>query len=126
MFATPDDLRQRWPGAPANDGQIAALIEDATAWLAALYSIPTPPSASLAGVLRMVVCAMVKRAMLAESHEHVESINQTAGPFGQNQSFRNSEGNLFLTRAEKDLLDEALAQEAGHARGMRTVEATGW
>lgn len=126
MFATPDDLRKRWSGAPADDGQVTAIIEDASAWLSALYDIPASPGEKLAGVLRLVVCSMAKRSLLSAENDHLDSLAQSAGVFGETRSFRNSEGNLFLTKAERDLLDAALAQDAGKQRGMRTVEAKGW
>lgn len=126
-FATAEDVRLRWSGAPEDDAQINGLLEDATSWLQVLYpTIPSQPSGKLAGVLRIVVCAMVKRSLLAEENEHLDSLNQSAGDYSENRSFRNSEGNLFLTRQEREMLDKALAQETGTPRGMRTVEATGW
>lgn len=125
-FATDQDLGLRWADAPVGPA-VGALLEDASAWLRASFpAIPETPSPNLAAVLRLVVCAMVKRALLAGEHDHLDSHNLSAGPFTENRSYRNSEGNLFLTKAERDMLDSALAQESGRPRGMRTMEATGW
>lgn len=124
-FATADDLRARWSLAPDGD-QADAVLEDASVWLEATYDIPTRPSEKLAAVLRLIVCSMAKRALLADGTENVDSLSQTAGPFAQSTSYRNSEGNLYLTKAEREMLDKALADELGHSRGMRSIEAVSW
>ncbi|MFS0210544.1 Gp19/Gp15/Gp42 family protein [Corynebacterium striatum] len=124
-FATSEDLRARWSLAPEGD-QANAVLEDASIWLDATFDIPDPPSEKLQGVLRLIVCAMAKRALLAEGTENVDSTSQSAGAFSQSASYRNSEGNLYLTKAERQMLDKALADELGQTRGMRTVEAVSW
>lgn len=103
---------------------LEALLADASLWVATLYQVPDQPSDRLAGVLRLIVCAMVKRALLSEGTDHLDSVSEAAGPFSQSRSFRNSEGNFFLTAAEKALLESALAD--GGFGGMRSVEAVGW
>lgn len=124
-FATGDDLRERWSRAPAG-AQADAVLEDASVWLSATFAIPEPPSDKLAAVLKLITCAMAKRALLAENTEHVQQLSNTAGPFAQAATYRNSEGNLFLTGAERDMLEKALAVELGRSRGMTTIEATSW
>lgn len=124
-FATGDDLRARWSLAPDGD-QADAVLEDASVWLQAMYDLPDKPSEKLSAVLRIIVCSMAKRALLSENTDHVESLSQTAGAFSQSSSFRNSEGNMFLTRAEREMLDKALDDELNRSRGMRTVEAVSW
>lgn len=123
-FATADDVRLRWAGAPANDGLIEAVLEDAAVWLRAWYpSIPAEPSDTLLSALRMVSVSMVKRSLLSADNGHLESMTDTAGPFSQARSFRNPEGNLFLTAQERTMLDRALGVELGRGSGMRMVEA---
>ncbi len=124
-FATSDELRARWSLAPDGD-QANAVLEDASVWLQAMYDLPDNPSEKLAAVLRIIVCSMAKRALQSENTDHMESLSQTAGAFSQSSSFRNSEGNLFLTKAEREMLDKALDDELNRARGMRTVEAVSW
>jgi hypothetical protein len=53
----------------------------------------------------MVVCNMVRRAMIAgEVSDGVSSTQQTAGPFTASLSFVNPMGNLYTTKAEWKLL----------------------
>lgn len=126
QYATVNDVRLRWEMAPASDDLLNARINDASIWLQAMYpKIPDRPSERLTRVLRMIVCAMVKRSLLADGSEHVESQSMTAGVFSQSQSFRNPEGNLYLTAQEKDMLESALSEETGSSRGMVTLEALG-
>ncbi|MDK8497566.1 Gp19/Gp15/Gp42 family protein [Corynebacterium accolens] len=124
-FATESDLQARWSLAPEGE-QALAVLEDASVWLQAMYSLPDNPSEKLASVLRIIVCSMAKRALQSENTDHMESLSQTAGPFSQSSSFRNSEGNLFLTKAEREMLDKALDEELNRSRGMRTIEAGSW
>nr|DAX93908.1 MAG TPA: hypothetical protein [Caudoviricetes sp.] len=124
-FATESDLQARWSLAPEGE-QALAVLEDASVWLQAMYSLPDNPSEKLASVLRIIVCSMAKRALQSENTDHMESLSQTAGPFSQSSSFRNSEGNLFLTKAEREMLDKAFDEELNRSRGMRTIEAGSW
>lgn len=124
-FATESDLQARWSLAPEGE-QALAVLEDASVWLQAMYALPDNPSEKLASVLRIIVCSMAKRALQSENTDHMESLSQTAGPFSQSSSFRNSEGNLFLTKAEREMLDKALDEELNRSRGMRTIEAGSW
>lgn len=125
VFATGDDLRARWSRAPAG-AQADAVLEDASVWLSATFAIPEPPSDKLAAVLKLITCAMAKRALLAENTEHVQQLTNTAGPFSQGATFRNSEGNLYLTGAEREMLEKVLADDRGSSGGMITVEAEAW
>lgn len=124
-FATGDDLRARWSLAPEGN-EADAVLEDASVWLQAVYDLPDNPSEKLLSVLRMIVCSMTKRVLLSENHDHVSSLAQTAGPFTHSSTFRNSEGNLFLTKAEREMLEKMLDSELNRSRGMTTVEALGW
>lgn len=122
-FAQPADVKARWPAAPANDDQLEVLLADAALWLVSMFpQIPDAPSQRLAGVLQIVSCAMVKRSLLAADHDHLESLQQSAGVFSQSQSFRNAEGNFYITGQERAMIEGAL----GTAGGMATVEAEGW
>lgn len=122
-FATPEDVRDRWASAPEDDHVIGVLLEDAALWLRAVYpQIPVQPSEHVEGVLRMVSCSLVKRSLMAAESEHLQSETDTAGPFGRTRSYRNPEGNFYLTAQERAMLDGAL----GGRGGMVTVEARGW
>ena len=114
-FATIDDLEKRWrPLTTAERPRADTLLEDASAQLrvecrdldARLTITPpaTVPDLDPA-VPRRVVCAMVKRAMLAPVDQGaVTAEQQTAGPFSQSLTFSNPNGDLYLTKAERKLL----------------------
>lgn len=125
VFSTFEDLRSRWPQLEASESDVQALLEDASLWVATMYAIPEPVGDRLGGVLRMIVCAMVKRALLALRTGNVASQTHTAGPFTEQLSYSNADGNFYLTSAEKDLLEAAL-DDGSAGSGMVSVEAVGW
>lgn len=125
-FATVADLRARWSAAPVDDARVEVLLEDAGLWLASWFLLPAVLSDDLSGVLRMVSCSMVKRALLSQDVGHIESQQVTAGPFSQTQKFSNPDGNLYLTVQERQMVEKALDTAAGRRRGMFTVEAESW
>lgn len=79
-FATESDLQARWSLAPEGE-QALAVLEDASVWLQAMYSLPDNPSEKLASVLRIIVCSMAKRALQSENTDHMESLSQTGAFF---------------------------------------------
>lgn len=123
-FATTEDVRARWAAAPTDDTTLSALLEDAALWLSAWFpSIPDPPSGKLAGVLKLVSVAMVKRALMSADTDHLVALTDSAGTFSQSRTFRNPDGNLFLTSQERTMVERALDHALGRGSGMRTVEA---
>lgn len=121
-FATPDDLAKRWRPLDSDETERATeLLSDASAVIRTecpgidAKITPVPPATEPEldpGIPKMIVCAMVKRAMLvANDADGVSATQQTAGPFSQSLTFSNPMGNLYLTKAEKRLLG-CVAQEA--------------
>lgn len=108
-FAEVDELRARWPGLPAaSESTASQLLEDASVWLRAWFpgvADQAAASPELAAARSMVACSMVKRAMINGDREGQASNSETVGPFGQQVSFRNPDGNLYITKAERGLLD---------------------
>lgn len=116
-FATTEDLEARWrPLSTAEKATAAVLLGDASAMIRAecpdidarLVAVPPATVPELdPTVPRMVVCAVVKRAMLASAASDgapVTAVQQTAGPFSQSLTMANPTGDLYLTRAEKRVL----------------------
>ena len=126
MFATVDDLRARWTTMPqglSNDA-VQAQLDDAGLRLSTMFpKIPEHPEGKLANVLRMVVCAMVRRALLPAEMEGVDSFTDTQGPFSTTMKYRNPTGDVFITRQERDMIEAALG--AAHT-GFVNVSAEGW
>jgi hypothetical protein len=101
-FATVDDLQARWHSlTEAEQAQATTLLSDASQLI--VDTMPGYVSAS-ALTLTGIVCAMVKRAMLAGDNAGVSSTQQTTGPFNESVSYTNPLGDLYLTKAEKQRL----------------------
>lgn len=114
-FATPADLAKRWrPLSAAEEITATELLADASAEIRSLRKgidallVVVPPATEPEidpKVVRRVVCAMVKRSMLVPVDQlPVTSLQESAGPFAQTQSFANPTGDLFLTKGEKRML----------------------
>lgn len=125
-FATVADLKARWPTMPDDLSLdiVEAKIEDAGLWLTAQYpTIPENPQGNLAGVLRMIVCNMVRRSFSNQDYEGLSKYSESAGVFSETLSFYSGGDNLYLTKQEIALLESAIfgtTQDAGsyEIRGM--------
>lgn len=111
MFATPSDVEDRWrPLTPEETIRAQALIADASALIRSECPsiddrLDADPPTLDPQVPLMVVCAMVKRVLIAGAGiDGASSHQQTAGPFSQSVSFTNPLGNLYLTKAERRML----------------------
>lgn len=101
-FADINDLRARWPAlAETDDTRAATLLEDASDLIRTQCDQWRQCSTT---TLRRVCCAVVKRAMLADTYdvpEGVSQTNQTTGPFSDGMTFANPTGDLYLLDSEK-------------------------
>lgn len=109
-FATTNDLEARWRSlTPSETTQAATLLGDASTMLRSASPdvdsrlAAVPPTLD-AGIPLMIVCSMVKRAMLAAGTDGVGSTYQTVGPFANQVTYSNPLGNLYLTKAELKML----------------------
>ena len=96
---TVEALRARWPDMPPGSEEHARdLLEDA----GVLIRAAAPRWFNLPGeAITILASRMVKRAMAAGAFvEGASSLTQTAGPFNQQISFANPNGDLYLSRAE--------------------------
>lgn len=103
-FATVQELKDRWPDFPTGaDVHAEALLEDASQFM--LDLVPSTVDASEA-TRRRIVCAVVKRAMQAETSDFagMESLQQGAGPYQATFKPMNPHGDFYLTKAEKQAL----------------------
>lgn len=106
-FATVEDLESRWRGLSEQERKRAAvLLEDATDLIKS--SAPRWQHASLV-TLKRIACAVVKRALQAEQGAAdglpeprglVSGELHTTGPFSDQYTYSNPEGDLFLRAAE--------------------------
>lgn len=125
-FASADDVLTRWPDLDATEERLELLLEDASTWLATWFpKIPELPGPPIDGVLRMVTCQMVRRAVRSEQFDGLESSSESAGPFSVTKKLSNPDGNLFLTSQEKQTLEAVLGPQS-RTQGAVTVRGRGW
>lgn len=111
-YAELPDLELRFPRDLTSDEETRAetLLGDASlrlgVWVPGLQEAAAIDD-QVAEMAKLVVVDMVKRALLAAVPDNpgVEAFNQVAGPFQQQVTYRNPEGNLYLYDRElSDLL----------------------
>lgn len=105
-FATYEDVEARWRTLTADEQTKAAvLLEDAANMLLALVRVDESDGQQQA-ILKQVSCTMVIRSMVASESTAfgVDKLQATMGPFSQQMSFTNPNGDLYLTKQEKRLL----------------------
>ena len=133
MYVTADEFRKRTHRNLPDDiteDEIGYVLEDASSFLRSTYiQIPDEPEGTMLTALRVVTIAIAKRALLAERNAQLtggaESITDTGGPFSFIQSFRNSEGNLYISSQERELIENELGKIEG-SRQFRCLTAEGW
>jgi len=106
-WTTPQDVLDRWvgPGAPTDEEQLEALIEDAEAIVLSEY--PGIQDRIDSGKLNselvtLVVCRMVTR--LLRNPEGLSYWQQQTGPFGQARNFGDGGTDVWMTVHERELL----------------------
>jgi hypothetical protein len=106
-FADAGDLQLRWPSLPADQvGTAEVLLGDASLWLSTWYPTivdQTATDPTVAGRLKVVACAMAKRAMLAGA-AGVSQESVSTGPYNHYVTYSNPGGNLFVTSAEDSFI----------------------
>lgn len=111
-FAIIDDLKDRWPSLPVeSEAQATQLIADASIWLRAWFpgvEAAATSNADLAAALTMVTCSIVKRAMINGDREGLTSYGETIDAYQEQVVFRNPDGNLYVTKAERELISGLL------------------
>ena len=109
-FATTPDLAARWrPLSQAEQDRAEVLLDDAAWWLQAWFVAAGDLAAlaaddpALADGLKILSCAMVKRAMTSAG-DGVGQAQQVMGPFTAQISYRNPDGSLYLYSSERDAI----------------------
>jgi hypothetical protein len=113
-FATTDDLEQRWRPLDSDEetraavllGDAAVRIRVACPGIDAKIAATPPAMPELdPDVPKIISCEMVKRAMLSPVDQPPMSQTQeTVGPFSRGGTYVNPTGDLYLTKAEKQML----------------------
>ena len=107
MWATPQDVADRWVGSPVPDWTIAQPhIEDAEVLIR--FEFPdiderAEKDSALLGQLKFVVCQMVMRVL--RNPDGARSTQQGAGPFQQTKTFGGDKpGSVWMTEDEYAML----------------------
>lgn len=109
-YAQLSDLTARWPQMPsdsATQNSASVLLGDASYWLRQWFPTETAQiDASQADGTgaRILVCSMVKRALINAENLGVRQDGQTMGPLTETRVFSNPDGNLYITDAEITLI----------------------
>ncbi|MFV8317120.1 Gp19/Gp15/Gp42 family protein [Mycobacterium sp. 23] len=118
-YAELADLTARFPRdlTSAEADRAPTLLGDASFWLGVWVPGLAEAVASdeqVAEAAKLLVVAMVKRALLAQIPDNpgVQSITQGAGPYNQSVTYRNPEGNLYLYAGELDSITRLLRPSA--------------
>lgn len=121
-FATLPDLKLRWPTLPvASEAQATQLLLDASLWIRAWFPGVEGSAAGnvdLTEALTMVCCSIVKRAMVNGDREGVTSYGETIDAYSEQVVLRNPDGNLYVTKAERELLESLLGIRSSGAVSM--------
>lgn len=111
VYATSQDLADRWrPLTTEEAARADVLLADAAVRIRAACStvderLAADPQELDPDIPKLVSVEMVRRAMLAPVDQAaMTQIQQTAGPFSQGGTFANPTGDLYLTKAEKQML----------------------
>ena len=125
-FATTDDLVARWrPLSQADLDRAEVLLDDAAWWLGVWFSefgdlvALAAADAELAMGLKILSCAMVKRAMTAVG-DGASQVQQVMGPFTAQISYRNPDGSLYVYSAERDAIWKLLGVNVSGAVSMES------
>lgn len=130
QYTTVESLRLHWPAMPTTltEAQVNKKIEEAAIEINGLY--PTIEERITAGtlnrpVVELVSNRMVKRALSVNEDvpENTNSVTAQTGPFTGTLTFANPEGNMYLSKADRRLLDPARANGPKKAF---TIHPGGW
>lgn len=105
-FADVSDLESRWRDLSADEeARASVLLGDASAMLAALVVVDDSDDEQKE-LLKIVCCNMVQRAMAAVDNDlyGVTQQSMTAVGFSQQLSYANPSGDMYITKAEKQML----------------------
>ena len=100
MFASVDDLKERWPDFPVGaEAHADVLLADASQLI--VDTVPGAENAPAAS-LRRVACAMVKRAIsVPDEFEGVSQVSHTVGGTSLSLTPANGTADLYLSKAER-------------------------
>jgi hypothetical protein len=118
-YAELEDLTDRFPRdlTTAEAERAPILLADASFWLGVWVpglAAAVETDEQVAEAAKLLVVAMVKRALLSQIPDNpgVQSITQGAGPYNQAVTYRNPEGNLYLYGSELESIGNLLQPSA--------------
>lgn len=104
-YATIHDLEARWrPLTAAERVRADALLADAAVRIDAYAPPPTELTDAQAAAREIISCEMVKRAMAGSAIPGITQESETRGPFTAQVTYANPLGDLYLTKADRQML----------------------
>lgn len=113
-YAELADLKAHWAKLPDEDiPEASQKLHEASVEIRGNYpdldrriAVPVEDGGMDPEIPKLVACRMVKRAMTAPDPDMagVEQLQQNAGPFGQTLRFTNPDGNIYLSKGDRNLL----------------------
>ena len=117
-YATIDDLQKRYHVLSDDEKTRAtALIEDVTAFLVTEFKRnrinPDPATwdECFTQAVKSVVCAMVKRAIVASDTADISSESASVGAYSQSFTYANPTGDIYMKENERRLLGIELQKQ---------------
>lgn len=117
QYSTPASLRLHWPAMPdtLTDAQVNNKLQEAAIEIESVY--PDVDARITAGTLKLrtvelVSNRMARRALSVNEDlpENANSMTAQTGPFTGTFTFSNPEGNMYLSKADRRMLDPARAR----------------
>lgn len=105
-YATVADLEARWRDlSESEEAQASVLLGDAALIIDSFTTIDSTDEKQL-GIAKYISTAMVERAMISAASDSfgVNNMSATMGPFTQQVTYSNPNGDLYLTSTEKRML----------------------
>lgn len=117
-YAVLSDLQARWRNMPtdtATENTAATLLGDASFWVRQWF--PTETGLIDAGQqdgtgAKLLVCAMVKRALINADNEGVRVASDGMGGMTESRTFSNPDGNLYILPNEMTLMQGGARMKA--------------
>lgn len=130
-YATKADLEARWrPMSTSETARANVLLDDAAAFLDLEFKRCGKRidgnDAVLAAALKMVSCAIVKRAMANGADADITQLSKTAGSYSEQMTFANPTGAFYLTSSERNMLEIPASVQAIGSIKPKAGDAYGW
>lgn len=100
-YASVDDLEARFrPLTDDEKNKAEVLLGDASELINNAFEMQGREIRCSAEILKIVTCAMVKRALASKNDADFSNVSTTVGVFSESYTYANPDGSLYLKRSE--------------------------